>query len=161
MLLLSPTDIFPIKIFFSFFFTWNYVSIFAGSKNNRIVKVKIDFIWIFTMFVSVPNGLKIYFLSIKFLIANIFGTELLFCGKTSGHWIEFLNYFNLYEKKQKCTGRESNPGRPRGRRAFYHWTTSACYFRPFEFALNPWKPSKVFLLINLICLVFKLEFFFV
>ncbi len=22
--------------------------------------------------------------------------------------------------KKKCTGRESNPGRPRGRRAFYH-----------------------------------------
>jgi hypothetical protein len=24
-----------------------------------------------------------------------------------------------------CIGRESNPGRPRGRRAFYHWTTDA------------------------------------
>ena len=24
-----------------------------------------------------------------------------------------------------CTGRESNPGLPRGRREFYHWTTSA------------------------------------
>ncbi len=29
------------------------------------------------------------------------------------------------KKMQKCTSRESNPGRPRGRRAFYHWTTSA------------------------------------
>ena len=27
--------------------------------------------------------------------------------------------------KKKCTGRESNPGLPRGRREFYHWTTSA------------------------------------
>jgi hypothetical protein len=28
-------------------------------------------------------------------------------------------------KKKRCIGRESNPGRPRGRRAFYHWTTDA------------------------------------
>ena len=27
--------------------------------------------------------------------------------------------------KTRCIGRESNPGRPRGRRAFYHWTTDA------------------------------------
>ena len=27
--------------------------------------------------------------------------------------------------KTNCIGRESNPGRPRGRRAFYHWTTDA------------------------------------
>ena len=27
--------------------------------------------------------------------------------------------------KKICIGRESNPGRPRGRRAFYHWTTDA------------------------------------
>ena len=27
--------------------------------------------------------------------------------------------------KKVCIGRESNPGRPRGRRAFYHWTTDA------------------------------------
>ena len=29
------------------------------------------------------------------------------------------------KKKGQCIGRESNPGRPRGRRAFYHWTTDA------------------------------------
>ena len=29
------------------------------------------------------------------------------------------------KKKRSCTGRESNPGLPRGRREFYHWTTSA------------------------------------
>ena len=29
----------------------------------------------------------------------------------------------------KCIGRESNPGRPRGRRAFYHWTTDAHCFQ--------------------------------
>ena len=31
----------------------------------------------------------------------------------------------ILEKKLFCIGRESNPGRPRGRRAFYHWTTDA------------------------------------
>jgi hypothetical protein len=33
--------------------------------------------------------------------------------------------FNCIDKKKACIGRESNPGRPRGRRAFYHWTTDA------------------------------------
>ena len=28
--------------------------------------------------------------------------------------------FSNKQKKGLCTGRESNPGRPRGRRAFYH-----------------------------------------
>ena len=28
-------------------------------------------------------------------------------------------------KKRLCIVRESNPGRPRGRRAFYHWTNDA------------------------------------
>ena len=30
--------------------------------------------------------------------------------------------------KNVCIDRESNPGRPRGRRAFYHWTIDACFF---------------------------------
>ena len=30
-------------------------------------------------------------------------------------------------ENKMCIGRESNPGRPRGRRAFYHWTTDAYY----------------------------------
>ena len=29
------------------------------------------------------------------------------------------------EKETRCIGRESNPGLPRGRREFYHWTTNA------------------------------------
>ena len=29
------------------------------------------------------------------------------------------------KQKKMCIGRESNPGRPRGRWAFYHWTTDA------------------------------------
>ena len=32
---------------------------------------------------------------------------------------------NLKKSRKLCIGRESNPGRPRGRRAFYHWTTDA------------------------------------
>ena len=31
----------------------------------------------------------------------------------------------LFLSLKRCIGRESNPGRPRGRRAFYHWTTDA------------------------------------
>ena len=33
--------------------------------------------------------------------------------------------FNQRKNDISCTGRESNPGLPRGRREFYHWTTSA------------------------------------
>ena len=32
----------------------------------------------------------------------------------------------------RCTGRESNPGLPRGRREFYHWTTSAHLRKPMK-----------------------------
>ena len=32
---------------------------------------------------------------------------------------------SLTNKKVGCIVRESNPGRPRGRRAFYHWTNDA------------------------------------
>ena len=35
--------------------------------------------------------------------------------------------------KKICTGRESNPGLPRGRREFYHWTTSACLNTPTSY----------------------------
>ena len=35
------------------------------------------------------------------------------------------------EKKIICIVRESNPGRPRGRRAFYHWTNVACMLKLF------------------------------
>ena len=31
----------------------------------------------------------------------------------------------IWNHPWKCIGRESNPGRPRGRRAFHHWTTDA------------------------------------
>ena len=33
-------------------------------------------------------------------------------------------------KNKICIGRESNPGLPRGRREFYHWTTNAIYNMP-------------------------------
>ena len=33
--------------------------------------------------------------------------------------------FNIKHKNDICIVRESNPGRPRGRRAFYHWTNDA------------------------------------
>ena len=39
-----------------------------------------------------------------------------------------------------CIGRESNPGRPRGRRAFYHWTTDA---NDIAFSPSCWKFSCV------------------
>ena len=41
--------------------------------------------------------------------------------------LSFLYQENANKKvmKKSCTGRESNPGLPRGRREFYHWTTSA------------------------------------
>lgn len=38
--------------------------------------------------------------------------------------VQILDYANILNIKS-CIGRESNPGRPRGRRAFYHWTTDA------------------------------------
>ena len=34
---------------------------------------------------------------------------------------------DLSDQDLSCIGRESNPGRPRGRRAFYHWTTDASH----------------------------------
>jgi hypothetical protein len=39
----------------------------------------------------------------------------------------FMGYTLIYPFSQKafCIVRESNPGRPRGRRAFYHWTNDA------------------------------------
>ena len=40
--------------------------------------------------------------------------------------IEFIQLrYNISAENKSCIGRESNPGRPRGRRAFYHWTTDA------------------------------------
>ena len=52
--------------------------------------------------------------------------------------------------QSSCIGRESNPGRPRGRRAFYHWTTDAnkeAFARILTsdhglFILNQWPRSK-------------------
>ena len=45
----------------------------------------------------------------EYILANLIGV--------------LLHYYNehlLRQKKGICIGRESNPGRPRGRRAFYH-----------------------------------------
>ena len=38
-----------------------------------------------------------------------------------------------------CIVRESNPGRPRGRRAFYHWTNDACCTPSWTLARGSWK----------------------
>ena len=38
---------------------------------------------------------------------------------------KFSDLERSVEKKKRCTDRESNPGLPRGRREFYHWTISA------------------------------------
>ncbi len=43
------------------------------------------------------------------------------CGKA-----EKVSLTCLKGIKKQCTDRESNPGLPRGRREFYHWTISAC-----------------------------------
>lgn len=37
----------------------------------------------------------------------------------------FKKYFQI-KKKWVCIDGESNPGHPRGRRVFYHWTINAC-----------------------------------
>ena len=37
----------------------------------------------------------------------------------------FTKPFRWWKPKSNCIVRESNPGRPRGRRAFYHWTNDA------------------------------------
>ena len=36
-------------------------------------------------------------------------------------------FLGFLGKNKTCIVRESNPGRPRGRRAFYHWTNDALY----------------------------------
>ncbi len=45
----------------------------------------------------------------------------------------FRKKWDFLCQKDLCIVRESNPGRPRGRRAFYHWTNDAKIFR------QPWK----------------------
>lgn len=48
-------------------------------------------------------------------------------------WISRLEIKERKELQKDCIGRESNPGRPRGRRVFYHWTTDAtedCSYTP-------------------------------
>ena len=51
--------------------------------------------------------------------------------------------------KRSCIDRESNPGRPRGRRAFYHWTIDAqhtwadCLMRVYGPNLCPPKASTL------------------
>ena len=45
-----------------------------------------------------------------------------------------------------CIGRESNPGRPRGRRAFYHWTTDARTLTPSRCILRITLQSYVLML---------------
>ena len=40
-------------------------------------------------------------------------------------FLRSLHTSRNYMFKTSCIGRESNPGLPRGRREFYHWTTNA------------------------------------
>lgn len=49
-----------------------------------------------------------------------------------GPWLKYKNFI--------CIGRESNPGLPRGRREFYHWTTNA-WKGHFEDPQNFWLYS--------------------
>ena len=44
-------------------------------------------------------------------------------------WGKRDNHYTM--ESNICIGRESNPGRPRGRRAFYHWTTDASCLTTF------------------------------
>ena len=46
--------------------------------------------------------------------------------------------------KSICIVRESNPGRPRGRRAFYHWTNDAFLLRwtNLKFLISSWNNRK-------------------
>ena len=47
-------------------------------------------------------------------------------GKATDHIEIPVAFACLQKRKEKiCIVRESNPGRPRGRRAFYHWTNDA------------------------------------
>ena len=44
-------------------------------------------------------------------------------------FLRSLHTSRNYMFKTSCIGRESNPGLPRGRREFYHWTTNALEYR--------------------------------
>lgn len=64
---------------------------------------------------------------------------------TSGFHLNVVCWNSCYSgsgscKMNCCNVRESNPGRPRGRRAFYHWTNVAGML--FGYSYNPtpcWK----------------------
>ena len=60
----------------------------------------------------------------------------------------FFKWIMFTIDQKICIGRESNPGRPRGRRAFNHWTTDACehctwsrLFSPVEAITTKRQPS--------------------
>ena len=46
---------------------------------------------------------------------------------TNSHRLKQNKKRKKRKEEKECTGRESNPGLPRGRREFYHWTTSALH----------------------------------
>ena len=69
-------------------------------------------------------------------------------SKTVNFHIYHLSFLSCHWKQKSCVNvennccnvRESNPGRPRGRRAFYHWTNVAGML--FGYSYNPtpcWK----------------------
>ena len=55
-------------------------------------------------------------------------------GSIPGASKSFLisGFSRLSSKIKTCIVRESNPGRPRGRRAFYHWTNDALCISGFQ-----------------------------
>ena len=69
---------------------------------------------------------------VLYYINDFFVCFFFFFGWDCHSPLEGKNWNTKGKKKKKpkkkvvsCTGRESNPGLPRGRREFYHWTTSA------------------------------------
>ena len=65
-------------------------------------------------------------------------SSLLFTNIACNHaWVGSMWLLNYYQRKKVCIVRESNPGRPRGRRAFYHWTNDARY--PTRLSGTTWQ----------------------
>ena len=55
--------------------------------------------------------------------------------------LENINHLDGKIVWKICNVRESNPGLPRGRREFYHWTNVACCQYPLWKSSNGQKPS--------------------
>ncbi len=65
----------------------------------------------------------------KMVTKHYFFTAVLLPDRPNVAWLMLSRNWEL---KKGCIVRESNPGRPRGRRAFYHWTNDASMLmKPF------------------------------